>query len=308
MRICIIGKFPPIQGGVSMRTYWNAHAPCRARARGARRHQCQGGASRRYRMYMRTEDWQQLRGDLWRRLGDGALDRSGRPLAVLHSDGQPVRLASSRPSPRGCMPSIRSTSSIRIYLEPYGVAGHLAAQMTGVPHVDAHGRERCRPPVASPPVRGALRPRAALRRGRDRGRHGRRARDRSAASRRTASPMAAGSWCRRICSPPDGPALDLVALRAEVGADSDFARPAVGRLCRPTDPTSESTASSASNKGSFALLAAMQRLKHAGLEVGLVALAHGPAAVEKSFRTRAREARPRRPHSTNSVSSSLARA
>ena len=26
MRICIIGKFPPIQGGVSMRTYWTAHA------------------------------------------------------------------------------------------------------------------------------------------------------------------------------------------------------------------------------------------------------------------------------------------
>ena len=26
MRICIIGKFPPIQGGVSMRTYQTAHA------------------------------------------------------------------------------------------------------------------------------------------------------------------------------------------------------------------------------------------------------------------------------------------
>ena len=25
LRICIIGKFPPIQGGVSMRTYWSAH-------------------------------------------------------------------------------------------------------------------------------------------------------------------------------------------------------------------------------------------------------------------------------------------
>ncbi len=26
MRICVIGKFPPIHGGVSMRTYWSAHA------------------------------------------------------------------------------------------------------------------------------------------------------------------------------------------------------------------------------------------------------------------------------------------
>ena len=25
MRICIIGKFPPIQGGVAVRTYWLAH-------------------------------------------------------------------------------------------------------------------------------------------------------------------------------------------------------------------------------------------------------------------------------------------
>ena len=25
MRICLIGKYPPIQGGVSMRTYWSAH-------------------------------------------------------------------------------------------------------------------------------------------------------------------------------------------------------------------------------------------------------------------------------------------
>ena len=25
MRICIIGKFPPIQGGVAVRTYWVAH-------------------------------------------------------------------------------------------------------------------------------------------------------------------------------------------------------------------------------------------------------------------------------------------
>ena len=25
MKICIIGKYPPIQGGVSMRTYWHAH-------------------------------------------------------------------------------------------------------------------------------------------------------------------------------------------------------------------------------------------------------------------------------------------
>jgi len=25
MKICLFGKYPPIQGGVSMRTYWTAH-------------------------------------------------------------------------------------------------------------------------------------------------------------------------------------------------------------------------------------------------------------------------------------------
>ena len=43
------------------------------------------------------------------------------------------------------------------------------------------------------------------------------------------------------------------------------------------------------NKGSFALLAAMHRLKLEGLDVGLVALAHGRPDVEARFRERARE-------------------
>src|SRR5262245_61682236 len=61
MRICIIGKFPPIQGGVSMRTYWTAH---RLAARG---HQVHVVTNARevlppYRMYLREEDWQRCEG------------------------------------------------------------------------------------------------------------------------------------------------------------------------------------------------------------------------------------------------------
>ncbi len=87
---------------------------------------------------------------------------------------------------------------------------------------------------------------------------------------------------------PDGPAIDLDALRAEVESDSglrdqlwgDFAadRPyfgVYGKLGR--------------NKGSFALLEALHRLKRAGLDVGLVALAHGKPDVEARFRERALE-------------------
>jgi hypothetical protein len=41
------------------------------------------------------------------------------------------------------------------------------------------------------------------------------------------------------------------------------------------------------NKGSFALLAALDRLKRTGVEVGLVALAHGHRTVEQDFRAQA---------------------
>ena len=57
MRICVIGKFPPIQGGVSMRTYWTAHALAK---RGHEVHVVTNAkeATPPFRMHMRDEDWQ----------------------------------------------------------------------------------------------------------------------------------------------------------------------------------------------------------------------------------------------------------
>ena len=57
MRICIIGKFPPIQGGVSARTYWSAHALA---ARGHEVHVVTNAKEARppFRMHMRQQDWQ----------------------------------------------------------------------------------------------------------------------------------------------------------------------------------------------------------------------------------------------------------
>src|SRR6202008_2092814 len=84
---------------------------------------------------------------------------------------------------------------------------------------------------------------------------------------------------------PEGPLLDLVALRKEVAENSGLQdmlwggftgdRPYFGVYGKLGD-----------NKGSFALLEAMQRLKQAGLNVGLVALAHGRREVEDRFRAR----------------------
>ena len=231
VRICVIGKFPPIQGGVSMRTYWSAHAPGGARARGPCRDQCQGGAATVSDAHAGA-GLAALRGAIRHRFGDGALDRPRRPLAVLHSDGQPVRLEARRPSRRACIPSARSTSSIRTIWSPMAWPAISPRKSTGVPHVVRMAGSDAGPPLASSATRGALRPRAALGRGRDRRRHGRGACDCSVASRLTVSPSAADSWCRRICSRPDGPRLDLAALRAEVEQRSRPPRPDVGRVRR----------------------------------------------------------------------------
>ena len=61
-------------------------------------------------------------------------------------------------------------------------------------------------------------------------------------------------------------------------------------------------------KGSFALLAAMHRLKLAGVNVGLVALAHGKPDVEAKISADGARARPYRSNSATSISSALARA
>jgi glycosyltransferase involved in cell wall biosynthesis len=56
LKICIIGKYPPIQGGVSMRTYWHAHGLA---ALGHEVHVVTNAkeAVSPFRMYMRAEDW-----------------------------------------------------------------------------------------------------------------------------------------------------------------------------------------------------------------------------------------------------------
>src|SRR6516165_6391285 len=56
LKICVVGKFPPIEGGVSTRTYWSAHALA---ARGHEVHVITNAKEARapFRMHMRTEDW-----------------------------------------------------------------------------------------------------------------------------------------------------------------------------------------------------------------------------------------------------------
>lgn len=285
MRICLIGKFPPIQGGVSMRTFWAAHALA------ARGHEVDVVTNAKevrppFRMHMREQDWQRCEATY----GSGSVtvhwtdpvDRSQTyiPMAspfVSKLAGIAARRHAERP-----FDVIHS-----FYLEPYGVAGYLAAQMTGVPHV----------------VRMA---------GSDAGRLWRHSQLevlydcvlRSAAGVITGSVVAARAvergvradriaFAGGVAVPEDvftavGPPLDLAALRTEVASDPDLHDLQWGEFAGDR-PYFGAYGKLGEAKGSFALLAALRRLNEAGLDVGLVALAHGPPAVEDRFRAQARD-------------------
>jgi glycosyltransferase involved in cell wall biosynthesis len=283
VRVCLIGKFPPIQGGVSMRTYWSAHALA---ARGHEVHVVTNAKEidAPFRMHMRAQDWQRCEADYG--IGSVAVhwsdpfDRSqsyipGASPFVSKLAGIAARIHSERPF----------DVVYSFYLEPYGVAGHLVAQMVGVPHVvrlagsDA-GRLWRHPQLealydhvlksADAVIAVGIVAKRAETRGVD---------------------PARISFDGGIVIPddlfsPNGGALDLAALRAEIAADrnlrhgmwGDFAggRPYFGIYGKLGE-----------RKGSFALLAALERLKRDGVDVGLVALAHGQPEEQKAFRARA---------------------
>jgi len=133
MRICLIGKFPPIQGGVSTQTYWSAHALAQ---RGHDVHVVTNAkeAVAPFRLYMRAEDWDRCEAVY----GQGSV-------TVHWTD--PVDDSQAHIPLNSPFVSKLATLAVRAhaerafdviisyYLEPYGVAGHLAAQMTGLPHV-----------------------------------------------------------------------------------------------------------------------------------------------------------------------------
>jgi glycosyltransferase involved in cell wall biosynthesis len=283
LRICIIGKYPPIQGGVSMRTYRTAHALA---ARGHEVHVVTNAkeVAPPFRMHMRAEDWARCEaqgpaGSVTVHWTD-PVDRSQSHIPMASPFVSKLASIAARVHAQQPFEVIFSH-----YLEPYGVAGYLASQMTGAPHV----------------VRMA---------GSDAGRlwhhpqleplydHVLRSADRIVATGAVAERAAArGIDPRRIVPggayaipedsfSPEGPVLDVAAIRDEAERDAELrgmlwggfagGKPHIGIYGKLGD-----------NKGSFALLDALHRLKRDGLAVGLVALAHGRPDVERRFRERA---------------------
>jgi glycosyltransferase involved in cell wall biosynthesis len=173
------------------------------------------------------------------------------------------------------------------YLEPYGVAGHLAAQMTGTPHVvrtaGSDAGRLWRHPQLEPLYDQVLRSAAAMITG-------------PAVAERaiahgvdpTRIAFAGGVLVPEHIFTADGPLLDLAALRHEVAADPALRDLLWGEFAADR-PYFGIYGKLGETKGSFALLEALHRLDRAGIEVGLVALAHGTPAVQARFRARAQE-------------------
>jgi glycosyltransferase involved in cell wall biosynthesis len=293
MRICIIGKFPPIQGGVSMRTYWSAHDLA---AHGHEVHVVTNAKEARppFRMHMRRQDWKRCEvvPDVSPQSGASAGSVKVHWTDPVDNSQFHIPLASPFVSKLAATAArVHSERPFDViyshYLEPYGVAGHLAAEIAGVPHaVRMAGSDSGR--LWRHPQFEALYDHVLR-----------------SAARVVATGPTAGRAIKRGVLPerivaggifevseslfrPEGPALDLAALRNEVESDPDVRESLWGGFAGDL-PFFGIYGKLSESKGSFALLAAMQRLKRRGVEVGLVAMAHGWPALEGKFRARAEE-------------------
>ena len=170
------------------------------------------------------------------------------------------------------------------YIEPYGVAGHLAAEIAGVPHVvrmagsDA-GRLWYHPQLESlydhvlrsaeiVVATGVVAERAISR----------------GVNPIRIAPGGNFAVPEELFT-PHGPEIDLEELKEEAELDPDMRDSLWGQF-RTDRPYFGVCGKLGKNKGSFALLHALEKLKRNGVDVGLVALAHGRPEVEQEFRRR----------------------
>jgi glycosyltransferase involved in cell wall biosynthesis len=288
----VIGKFPPIQGGVSARTYWTAHDLA---ARGHEVHVVTNAKEARppFRMHMRRQDWKRC---------EGVYTPSGRSLSAgsvkVHWT-DPVDSSQFYIPMASAFVSKLAATAARLhaehpfdviyshYLEPYGVAGHLAADIVRVPHVvrmaGSDAGHLWRHPQLQTLYDHVLRSAAIVI---TTGVVAGRAVKRGVRPERIAA--AGGLELPEDLFRPEGPALDLAELRREIDLDPDLRDTMWGGFTGDL-PYFGIYGKLGEAKGSFALLAAMQRLKQEGLPIGLVAMAHGWPALEGRFRARAEE-------------------
>ena len=283
MRICIFGKYPPIQGGVSTRTYWLAHRLARL---GHSVHVVTNAkeATAPYRVLMRDEDWQRCQ----TRYAHGSVtvhwtEYDRREWHIPEGTPFVTKLASLGLE-------LARTEAIDVifsyYVEPYGVAAHVVAQATGLPHVlRTAGSDAGR--LWSLPQFAALYS------------HIFKSADAIICSPAVA-PMMADigvephrlAWNPDKHAPlgdlftPDGPSLDVAGLLTEVAQEGNDAFRNL--LFGSYDPGLEYIGvygKLGRAKGTRQLVDAMTRLKGRGLRVGLLAMAHERPSTHGAFRT-----------------------
>ena len=266
-----------------MRTYWVAHSLAR------RGHDVDVITNAKeveppFRMLMRDEDWSRCGASY----GSGSVtvhwtdpvDRSQTfiPMASpFVSKLVSVAAEAHRERPFDVVHSF--------YMEPYGIAAHLVAQMVQRPHVvrmaGSDAGRLWHHPQFEPLYDHVLRSADAV--------------------------LASGEVARRAVArgidpsriffggkfavpedvfTPVGSVLDLVMLRRVAEADPS-SRPLVWGKFAGEYPHFGIYGKIGTAKGSFALLEALARLKGDGINAGLVALAHGSPPVERQFRERA---------------------
>jgi glycosyltransferase involved in cell wall biosynthesis len=268
-----------------MRTYWTAHALA---MHGHEVHVVTNAKEVElpFRMHMRAEDWGRCdavypSGSVRVHWTD-PVDRSQSYIPMASSFVSKLAAIAARVHSECPFDVIYSH-----YLEPYGVAGYLAAQITGVPHVarmagsDA-GRLWHHPQFESlhdHVLRAANMVIAA-------GGVARRAAQRGVNSDRIISD--GGFVVPEDVFEPHGPRLDLTRLRSQLTSEPDLRHLLWGEFSGD-GPHFGVYGKLGERKGTFALLAAMHRLKERGVRVGLVALAHGQPEFQKHFRARARK-------------------
>jgi glycosyltransferase involved in cell wall biosynthesis len=268
-----------------MRTYWTAHALAQ---RGHDVHVVTNAkeATAPFRMHMRKVDWERCEGTY----GAGRVtvhwtdpvDRSQSYLPM--ASPFVTKLATLAANAHTAHPFDIIYSH---YLEPYGVAGYLLAQMSGVPHVvrmaGSDAGRLWQHPQFEALYDHILRSAAAVVAG---GSVAERAIARGIDPKRIA--FGGGYRLPEDLFVPEGPRIDLGRLRSEVERETGLHGELWGTF--PADrPYFGIYGKLGDNKGSFALLEALRRLALAGSDVGLLALAHGKPEIEARFRARAEE-------------------
>ena len=267
MRICAVVKYPPIQGGVSARSYWIA------RSLAMQGHEVHvvtnaGEVEPEYRLWLTAEDRRRL---------TASFSNGGRVTVVsTGADGRRLRHVPagnpfvSKLSALACETIRRYGCEVvfSYYYEPYGIAAHLASMWTGIPHVVQHaGSDRGRlmnHPELSMAYREMLRHASVV---------------------VTGNPSVAGlgiepdrlarvpgSFLPKGLFTPDGPVMEVDSVLA-LAAEHPFVRNR--RPWRAGPPVIGVLGKAGEAKGLYELLSALGQLSSAGRDFNLLAMVAG---------------------------------